>query len=304
MLRFSLFFCSLLFFLLPLKSFAQESGIKISPAFIDVVLEQGEEEKDLNIEVENLTNETIQLSLSAIDFRQANETGGIDFLGIDAQNYSYSLASFLSFETTSITLEKGEKDTIDVKIINRPDLSPGGHYAAVVGHLVTENNDEGESAQVRPAVSSLIMLRKTGGEVFSLSLLETNWSKTIMFGFPTHQLQLLFQNEGNVHLIPYGTVTITDIFGQQITKGTINNASSIIFPEAQRLVDVRLNEFEYYLPLSFITMDIKGHDSIDKTTFVYQQTALLINPIVIIVIVLLAIGLIYLRKRKKNAKEA
>jgi len=294
---------AILLFVFPGISFAQEKGIRISPALLDVVIDGDDSEKDIEITIENLTGNTIQLSLTALDFKQANETGGIDFLGIDAQDYSYALASFISFESSIVTIENGERQSVEATVTNRPDLSPGGHYAAIVGHLVNENNDVDRSAAVRPAISSLVLLRKTGGEVFSQSLLETNWPKTVMFGFPNTQLQLLFQNEGNVHLIPYGTVTIKDIFGQQITRGTINNASSIIFPESRRWVDVRLNPFSYKLPLSFVTMDIKGRDSIDKTTFVYQQTALLINPLILIVLTGLIGGSLYYKK-KKNAKKA
>jgi len=294
----------LLFLLLPSHSFAQEQGIRISPAFLDITLDPSQTKKDIPIEIENLTSQPVQLSLSAIDFRQANENGGIDFSGIDSQDYSYSLASFISFESTSVTLQAGEKDTINVEVTNRADLSPGGHYAAIVGQT-TNVEEEGRSASVKPAVSTLILLRKTGGEVFSISLLETNWPKTFMLNFPNNQLKLLFQNEGNVHLIPYGTVSIKDIFGQEITRGSINNASSIIFPEARRWVDVKLAPFNYRIPVSFVTMEIKGRDSIDKTTFVYQQTALLINPIMLTVLSMSLIGgfILYRKKKKKNDKE-
>lgn len=295
----------LFFFLVfPSSSFAQENGIRVSPAFLEVELDEAESEKEVEIEIENLTNETISLDFFAIDFRQANELGGVDFLGVNSQDYSYSLASFISFETTSITLEKGESQSLNVTITNRPDLSPGGHYAAIVGNLEGENDRNEESALVKPAVSSLILLRKSGGEVFSISLLETNWPNTLMFGFPNRQLQLLLQNEGNVHLIPYGTVTIKDIFGKEIAKGSINNASSIILPEARRWVDVRLDEINYSLPFSFVTMDIKGRDSIDKTTFVYSQTAILINPILLAILVLISGITIFYLKKRKNAKKA
>lgn len=304
MLRFCLLIVSILFLVLTQVASAQERGIRISPALLDIVLDETEDEKQIQVTIENLTNNTVQLALSAIDFRQANETGGIDFSGVDSQDYSYSLASFISFETSSVTIEKGSSETVTIKVMNRPDLSPGGHYAAIVGHQVMNLVDEADrTATVRPAVSSLVLLRKTGGEVFSISLLETNWPKTIMFGFPNRQLELLFQNEGNVHLIPYGTVTISDMFGHEITRGTINNSSSIIFPEARRWLDVRLNPISYKLPVSFVTMNIKGRDSIDKTTFVYQQTALLINPLILIVLTGLIGGSLYYRKRK-NAKEA
>lgn len=304
MFKFALLIHLFSFLFLPAGSFAQESGIKVSPAFLEVVLGESESEKDVEVEIENLTDDTVQISLFAIDFRQANENGGIDFLGVNSQDYSYSLASFISFETTSITLQKGEKDTVNVKITNRPDLSPGGHYAAIVGNVESDTGSLNESAEVKPAISSLILLRKSGGEVFSMSLLETNWPKTLMFGFPDRQMQILIQNEGNVHLIPYGTVIIKDIFGNEITRGTINNGSFIILPESRRWIDVRLNPFSYNFPLSFVTIDIKGRDNIDKTTFVYQQTALLINPVVILGGLVL-IGLItFYFKRRRNAKKA
>lgn len=196
-------------------------SIEVSPAFMEISLEKPEQEKEIKITYKNYSDQSINLRIFPIDFKQKNENGDLTLLGQQTEGYSYSLSSFLSFNSTSIEVDPQGTGTLTVKAKNRQDLSPGGHYAAVIATLTADTESTG-SAKIAPSVSSLILLRKVGGERFNLSLKEVDWPDSLMtFSYP-EAVHLLFQNEGNIHMVPYGRIEVRDMFSRILSKGTIN----------------------------------------------------------------------------------
>lgn len=281
---------------------APKGSIQVTPAFVDIELAEGEQEKKLEISYINHSNTAVTLEMSAIDFKQQGERGEIGFLGQSSGSYSYSLSSFLSFESNQIQLGPGEKRVFKVTVANREDLSPGGHYAAVIAKVVPDGQVDNTS--VLPSVSSLILIRKTGGERFNLSMIKANWPPSfISFTYPK-VVELLFQNEGNVHVIPYGKVEVRDMFGRLLSKGTINSASLVIFPEVRRYIDAEMIRVGRSFPVSFNTVTIKGQDSIKKVDYINANTYVYINPYFLGIIVILGIfGVISLLKKRKGKKK-
>jgi hypothetical protein len=239
----------------------------------------------------------IELELFPIDFKQG-ENGQIAFVHQQGQTYSYSLASFIMLETNSIILEPFSKKSIKITITNRPDLSPGGHYAAVVARIKQTNKTNSSNTSILPSLSSMILLRKTGGERYNLSLKSINWPSNIISFFYPKSIQLLFQNEGNTHLLPFGTIEIRDMFNRKIYDGTINVSSLYVFPETWRYIVVDLKKINWVIPLSINYLNIKGHDSLHKTIFFHNNTFIYINPIVIFGIVISILAWFFLKKKK------
>jgi hypothetical protein len=278
---------------------AQRQGtLEVNPAYQEVVLEKTNQETTISLIYTNHSPQQISLELYPIDFSQQGENGGISFLGRESGTYAYSLSSFLSFESNALQLGPGEKRTFTVVVRNREDISPGGHYAAIIAKQVQGTSE----TTVSPAISSLIFMRKTGGERFNVSIQKTDWPRfPIVFSIPK-QVGISFQNAGNIHVIPYGRLEITDMFGRLLQKGTINSSSAIILPESRRLITAELHQLTYMLPLSLHTMAIKGSDSLQKVTYVHQESFLYINPWLLIILLLVSITIVYLRKRKKIKK--
>lgn len=253
-----------------------KSGIEIAPAFVEVDLTTAAQSKEIKIELTNHSPETVRLRMFPIDFKQSDEQGRLTFFTNNTGTFSYSLSSFLSFEADQLILSPKEKKIFTVVVRNRADLSPGGHYAAVVGSLINEQNS-GET-QIAPAVSSLILLRKVGGEYFNLSLKEVGWpERWVVLGYPS-TLTLMFQNEGNIHMIPYGRAEIRDIFGRLVYKGIINTSSTRVFPESRRRIDVEMKKVEGGFPFSINILKVEGQDSLKKATYSYREYFLYVNP--------------------------
>lgn len=271
-------------------------SLTVSPAYLEVTLSQPGEVQTIPITYTNHSKQAVTLVMSALDFNQSDANGTIGFLPSPG-SYSYSLASFLSLEASQITIEPNQTRTFTAVVTNRPDLTPGGHYAAIIGKIEAGRASE-LGANVAPSVSSLIFLRKTGGERYNLSLNRTDRKETVTIFYPS-TVNLQFQNEGNVHLVPYGTLTITDSLGRVIRQGILNTSSFLVMPESQRNITVLLHPVAWSYPVSFNTLTVRGNDSLHKTTFLYRNTFLYIHPLVIIVPLLLAAGFWYLKKRRR-----
>jgi hypothetical protein len=255
-------------------------GLEVVPARLEVVLGKAGEEKKVELTYINHTDQRLNLEIFPIDFKQGYE-GAMTFLNQQAGSYSYSLASFLSLESDRLDLEPGKQRVFSVKVKNRQDLSPGGHYAAVVAKLSQAQGEGEKMAQIAPSMAALIFLRKTGGERFNLSLKSVDWpQRLVVFSYPRH-LNLLFQNEGNVHLFPYGRFEIRDFAGRLLYKAVVNTSSLAVFPESRRRIKVYPKIVQKSLPVSLNKISVKGEDSLKKTNYVYQETFIYLNPLLI-----------------------
>jgi hypothetical protein len=275
----------------------KDGSLRISPAYIEITLTKPDEQQKLAITLTNNSSHPITLEMFPLDFNQSDVNGTIGF-PTSPGSYSYSLASFLSLEADSVTIEPNKAKVFTVLVRNRPDLSPGGHYAAIIGRITSGGSRE-FSANVAPSISSLIFLRKTGGERYNLSLNQADQKDTISLFYPK-TIRLQFQNEGNIHLVPYGVLEIKDSFGRVLKRGILNTSSFMVMPESRRNIVVSLDTIEQSYPVSFNTLTVKGNDSLKKTTYLYRNTFLYIHPMLVGGIIAIVIGIIVLKRPKKG----
>lgn len=289
-----------LLFLFSSVSTALAKTIEIYPAYVDIVLGDKGDEQSFDLFITNKTNKKIKVDFSSLDFKQTDPYGAIGFLGKEIGNYTYSLSSFLTFDNPSLEISSKEKKKLVVTVTNREDLSPGGHYAAVIIRQTPPEDDK--NTLVSPALSSLVYLNKKGGERYNLSFKDINFPKLpIVFSYPSTYL-ITFQNDGNVHLTPYGRADITDIFGRLIYKGIINEGSIKVLPQSRRYIPVYSKKISQPFAISINKLSIEGRDSLDKTKFSYQDYHLYVNPAFIFLLASIIVFLVYkkIRLARKN----
>ena len=286
-----------LFIMLLVPERALAKNIVIEPAYQTVDLNKGET-VEAEITLKNNTDKAITFNLFTLNFSQ-NESGVIEFIGKDTTNYSYALASYISLPQDSITVEAQSTDTVTVTISDRQDLSPGGHYAAVVAQAEGTENVK-SATQFTPALASLLLLRKTGGEIFNLSLKDVSWPDRFMHLFYPKNVALTFQNEGNIHIIPRGRIEVYDTFGRLTHKGVLNTASKYIFPSSRRTIEVPISRVASILPVSIDHIIIKGNDSLNKVSYSYRETYLYINPIFAGIAIMATFAATYISIRRRR----
>lgn len=227
-----------LFFILSLGFLAPKVSagrMTVSPAHIR--LDLASQKPVSPITYTNNTTDEVQLTLSATDFHELEDGYKLSFLeGKDVQNYQYRLSSWISFDQNSLVLLPGQSGTVNI-IVNADRLSPGAHYGTILASVQSDRSDA--PVRIQEVIGTLIFVRTaTGQEKISGSISEFA-SDSTLFEFPGRYI-LRLNNTGNVEIVPYGLVTVTDIFGRQVAKGVLNADSLLILPETIRRFSIPL----------------------------------------------------------------
>jgi hypothetical protein len=214
-------------------------GVTISPAMQQVVLDPQKAEQTYDFTVANNTGYELEFALAVVDFGSLDETGGVLFAGNANKTFSYryTLTPWVQLEKDRVVVAAHGKEKIPVTLLNKESLTPGGHYGAITV-TPTDTGGSGKKVQIDQVATSLLFVKKAGGEIYQLSLNRFTVRPHI-FALPD-RVDLRFQNGGNVHVIPRGLATITDPRGRIVERGVINEDSGIALPETYRQITVRL----------------------------------------------------------------
>jgi hypothetical protein len=282
------------------------TGITVSPAFQKIKILNSDTEVPVQFTITNNEPTTQSLRLSAADFNSLNESGGLLFIGTNptALQKKYGLAKWLSLAQASITLAPKQVTVIKATILNQSDLSPGGHYGALMLNFQTSGfGKNGNHVAVNPIASSLIFVNKIGGDTHRLKLSGVD-IKRKAFSLPS-SVTLRFYNDGNTDVTPRGVVTITN-GSKFIKKGIVNETSGLVLPETYRRYVVVLNKISEPALIGRATLNINyrfdGYDGFRtyQTHFFYISEA----GVFVIAALLIALWLLGWRLLKHPAFRA
>lgn len=218
---------------------APQQGISLSPFEEEIAVQPTDTAKNFNLVLTNHTAHLQELDLKTQDFGSLNDTGGVLLEGSNSYTQRFGLVSWLTLGTDTVILRPGESRSVPVTISNRSDLQPGGHYGAVVASVNSLGDQSGNRVVINQRLLSLILVDKVGGEHFALNLDSVgqngNWLHL------PDDIRLRFENPGNVHVTPRGTVKLVSPGGTVVARGIINEGSAFILPESFR---------DMYVPLT------------------------------------------------------
>jgi hypothetical protein len=209
-------------------------GITLSPAIVNLELAPNQAKSTFKITITNNQSLPISLTTSSLDFKSLNETGGVAFIGANSNQlqHKYGLANWLSVPAQSINLGPNKTQIVSITIDNRDDLSPGGHYAAVLFKNAGSSGQAANKVNFNQVVATLVFLKKTGGEIYSLQLSQPSL-KTQYFSLPG-SIGLHFKNIGNTQTVPRGTLSVYGPNGKMYERGVINPDSGLVLPDSTR----------------------------------------------------------------------
>ena len=197
-----------------------QHGITISPVQKEIIISSGLVEATTNVELTNRTGKNLVGTIRLVDFKTLNETSGLLFSQAGVPTDRYGLANWMTLPYGEvINVLDGQTSTIPVHISNRADLSPGGHYGAVVVTLGTAKQTGSTQASFKEELVSLLLVNKRGGETYGLQL--QSFSTNTKTNIPI-TVNLKFRATGNVHVIPRGYIEVADPKGKIVAKGIIN----------------------------------------------------------------------------------
>jgi hypothetical protein len=285
-------------------------GFVVSPAFQQVSIRADQPRVQYALQLTNNNAVDQNFRLSTADFGALDEEGGVAFLGKPASEleHRYGLASWMVLEKDAVFIAAGKTMQILITVDNRPSLAPGGHYGAVLATAVTDTWQPvagDPRVGVRQVLSSLVLVTKEGGAETTLKLMGQS-SNASAYRIPS-EVEHRFQNAGNVHLVPRGTVTVKDPMGRTVARGAINAESGVILPESfRRYTTPLLTLATAWLPGRYsITTDYRydGREATQTyaTTFWYAGTVV-VWLVMVLILAAVGAGTWWLWYRKKRPR--
>lgn len=240
----------------------------VGPGKIELSIEPGES-MTVPITVTNRTGELREFKLEIEDTAASREPGQTVTLLGDERG-PYSIKDLISIPQYELRLAHNSRATIPVTITVPADAEAGGRYGSVLVKTVAIKSDIDSTQALRPQspiearIGTLFFLTIPGETEKSGQLTEFNtipnqqWFQKgpIKFG-------IMFENTGSIHLTPRGSLSITNMFGQEV--GFVQLEPWFAMPGSLRFREVIWNS-EYLVGRYTATVEIdRSYDEIVDT---------------------------------------
>lgn len=286
--------------LLPPLTLAQETrSFTVIPPSISHRLNPGESAEGV-LRVINDSVEPLTFSLSIQDYIVEDNNGTPTFVTEGKLSNKYSAAAWIGVTPTRFTLAPKQREDLTYFIKIPQDARPGGHYAAVTYTPDVKGNTAGSGTAVSTVVGTLMYIDVNGEIVEKASVKEFSAPGFSEYG--PISLHTTIRNEGDLHIAPYGTIVVKNMWGKVISTQAI--LSKNIFPQAVR-------EFENIIDRKWMF----GRYTAELQTKYGRQNALSLSaalsfwviPWKLILITILAVaavilGVLTINKKKKNSE--
>lgn len=176
-----------------------------------------------DIFVTNRIGKTMDFKIDIEDFTGTRDPRNtIALLG--NEKGPYSLKDYIHPEIDKFTLNYGERITIPVEISIPDNAEAGGLYGAVLvrtdpqGPNLEEENDKASTGvKVISRIGTLFFIRVKGDVVNNGLLKDFQADKKIYETSPI-SFNVFFENNGSIHLNPYGIIEIKNYLGKKIDE--------------------------------------------------------------------------------------
>lgn len=218
-------------------------AFSVSPVVVDLEVAPGQAGQG-KIDLVNDGDAKRTYFVSVQKFVAKGEEGQQEFL---PETDTTGIASWISPQARSITLEAGERGTFTYAVSVPQNAEPGGHYAAL---FFSDRPGSGQdsSVGVGAKVGVLFLLRVPGNITESANVESFRSTADRLSHLPAH-FELRIRNLGNVHLHPEGSVIIRNMFGSEVAKIQANPRQAAVLPNSIRRLDPAwANTFEEVPP--------------------------------------------------------
>lgn len=271
---------------------AVQGDFVVGPGKADVTIDPGASSVT-NITVTNRTGETRRFQLSVEDAAGSRDTEqSIVLLGDDRG--PYSLKDYVSVPSETFELDHNQRAVIPVTIQVPADAEPGGLYGSVLVETLAQEAVAGDGTSAVP--QSAIIARI--GTLFFVTVpgdVERNGALADVTTIPERTyfesgpitFGILFENNGPIHLAPYGDVRITNMIGEEV--GFVALEPWFALPNSLRLREVTWNR-ELLFGRYIATVNVnRSYDDIVDT----QQVVFWVLPWKIILAIFIALFVLF-----------
>ncbi|MFA5134211.1 MAG: hypothetical protein WC505_00275 [Patescibacteria group bacterium] len=274
-------------------------ALTLQPTFQEITLTPGKTTTTA-VELENETQESIELTSEVATFSAKDETGEPEF-NFDAPETG--IVAWTTAESGPFTLEAGATETVIVTFETPLDAEPGGHYVAVFFNQLLEAEEPGQ-VNIESKLGTLFLATVTGtyAEKGSIAEFKTAGTATSYSEGPV-DFTFRYQNTGDVHLKPTGTITVKNMLGGTVATIPVNREGGATLPGSIREYDVASwadlgNGFGKYT----VTIDLSAgtvSNSMTLSFWVFTTVGTVIAAAIALVIIVLIIVLLRATTKKK-----
>jgi len=197
----------------------------LGPGKVDLVLDPGEKATQ-QIMVTNRLGRDENFKIELEDFSGSNDIDQTVKLFGEAKG-PYSMKDYIKPEITEFSLKHGERMIIPLEITIPEDSEAGGLYASVLVSTVPSDEDaklnEGQTRLIS-RLGTLFFVRVAGdvNESGTLQEFKITPSPKGLYEEGPIPFEVIFKNEGNVHLIPSGKIEIKNLLDKKVGEVTID----------------------------------------------------------------------------------
>lgn len=285
----------------------------LEPSKNEVILDAGDTVSK-RISLTNRTERPVDFQIEIEDITGSdNPDDQVKLLG--NEKGPYSLKDFLVPEVKYFRLNPGEKITIPIDVSLPSNIAPGGYYGAIIisadDRETKENESDGGVAKIITRVGSIFLVRVNGETIESshISTFKAIGPVSGLYSSHPEGFEVAIKNEGNVHLVHYGEITVKNLLGKSVASLPIDAFFSL--PKATRFKEAlwpKSFSIGYYTANLKIYKGYGGDENFDseKISFFILPWQIVLPIIIVITILIILINLFKknfkVTKKNKNKK--
>ena len=210
--------------------------LSVSPTLFEMSAVPGQVWKS-SIKVINNNNYPLTVYGNPVNFAPQGEGGQGNFKPLlDNGDQETTLAGWIEMTSETIEVPAEQSELIEFVVTIPEDAPPGGHFAAILVGTQPPVNEEGAmELRTSQIVSSLFFLR-IEGDVIEDGAIRSFSSANNFTEVTSADFELRFENKGNVHLQPQGSIEIYNMWGSERGLIPINQRTDFgnVLPQSIR----------------------------------------------------------------------
>ena len=227
------------------------SGYEVSPVRQELTIEKGQS-KTVTLNIKNLTQSTKTTRAIVNDFEAGDEENGQPrFVSDDSSTGGNSFKTLVS-DIPDITLEPQQKLQVDIVISVPADAYAGGYYGAI--RFVDASVENDQNVTMSASTGTIFLVEVPGDLTESMELVEftpaQDGSNSRFFVGEGDNISIVtrLRNTGNIHVKPFGKVTITDSDGNTVETFEFNNIEprANVLPDSIRRFEDKLQNQKWF----------------------------------------------------------
>lgn len=292
------------FFGIHSTSFAQEAGVKVTPATIERGANPGETITEV-LTIENLSSEEKEYYLYKQNISGV-EAGGVPIFAEEGEKTGYEITEWISLQEEPIVMAANSVVEFPLTIVVPQEATPGSHFGGIFISAEPPRLRE-TGAGVGYQVASILSIRISGEVIDSVRVRSFSTDK-LFYGSKNVNFAAKIENQGNILVRPRGPLTITSMFGGEPQAITINDSLAGVFPGTVRDFEFSWNDEglgfgRYEAILALVYEGDKGQRTIDASLVFWVFPAKVIIPMIVVILILLGGGYLFAKLYISRALE-